>query len=216
MSQQKQSNDYLDKLLSLWMAFIDKCLALVRRVKTAVQQIPFDRAGSKIKQGWQSFRAMCAKLWQKVRQIPFDQAGRKIKQGWRNFKVKCSENWQKAKPYFKDAKRLFRKIGSILKAIVHWIWRLRKVVMAIPVVWMAVKLALENMDRLPEMVGMDIQSTGEFAQMVSREVAVYGPLAITGFCLLLMFCSRKTLLPWLISIFSLVLPLLIYLTNFYA
>lgn len=186
MSQQKQSNDYLDKFLALWTAFIDKCVALVRRAKTAVQQIPFDQAGSKIRQVWQ------------------------------NFKAKCAAGWQKAKPYFKDVKLFLGKIGSILKAIVHWIWRLRKVIMAIPVVWMAVKLALENADRLPDMVGMDIQSTGEFAQMVSREVAVYGPLAITGFCLLLMFCSKKTLMPWLISIFSLVLPLLIFLTNYYA
>ena len=52
--------------------------------------------------------------------------------------------------------------------------------------------------------------------MVTRNYAVYGPLLVTGFCLLLMFCSRKTLFPWIISIFTLVLPYLIYLTNIYT
>lgn len=107
-------------------------------------------------------------------------------------------------------------IGNVLKLIVTWIWKLRTVFMAIPVVWAAVKLAMENMERLPESVGLDLQSTGEFARMITREEAVYWPLGITAFCLLLMFCAKKPLLPWVISIFSLVLPLLVWLTNYLA
>ena len=53
------------------------------------------------------------------------------------------------------------------------------------------------------------------AQMISRDLAVLGPLAVTGGCLLLMFCSRRTFYPWIISIFTLVLPILLYLTNVY-
>ena len=60
-----------------------------------------------------------------------------------------------------------------------------------------------------------VQATGEFAVMVTREYAVYGPLGLTAFCLLLMFCSRRTLYPWLISIMSLLLPMLILLLNNY-
>ena len=39
------------------------------------------------------------------------------------------------------------------------------------------------------------------------------PLVITGVCLVMMFLSRRTIYPWLISIFSLVLPWLIWITN---
>ena len=37
------------------------------------------------------------------------------------------------------------------------------------------------------------------------------PVAVTALCLLLMMCSRKTIYPWLISLFSLVLPLVLML-----
>ena len=38
-------------------------------------------------------------------------------------------------------------------------------------------------------------------------------LAVTALCLLMMFISRRTIYPWLISIFSLVLPILLIVTN---
>ena len=109
----------------------------------------------------------------------------------------------------------FKKAGNIIYQIGLWVYRLRRVIMAIPVVYLALKLASQNRERLPEMVGLNLQSTGEFAQMVTREYAVYGPLGVTAVCLLLMFFSRKALYPWIISIFSLVLPYLIYFTNIY-
>ena len=71
------------------------------------------------------------------------------------------------------------------------------------------------MATLPAQVGIDLQASGEYAQMISKSVAVMGPLALTAVCLLLMFTSRKVLYPWLISIFSLVLPLLILITNIF-
>lgn len=120
---------------------------------------------------------------------------------WKSF-------WAKANP-------VFHKIGYVIGQIGVWLYRLRKIFMAAPVVYFAVKLAVENMRRLPESVGLNIQSTGEFAQLVTRNYAVYGPLAVTLFCLLLMFCSRKPVFPWVVSIFTLVLPLLIWLTNVY-
>ena len=66
-----------------------------------------------------------------------------------------------------------------------------------------------------DQVGINIQASGEYAEMVSKNVAVLGPLAVTAVCLLMVFCSRKVLYPWLISLFSLVLPLLIYITNIF-
>ena len=108
------------------------------------------------------------------------------------------------------------RIGEVIGLICTWIFRLRKIFMAAPVVYLAIRIASANMERLPEHVGLNLQSNGEFAMMVTRNYAVYGPLCVTGFCLLLMFCSRKTVFPWIISIFTLVLPYLIYLTNLYT
>ena len=126
----------------------------------------------------------------------------------KNFINKMKVIWGKMTP-------VMQKIGNVLRQIGLWIYRLRKIFMAIPVVWYAIKFARENSQRLPEMVGINLQSTGEYAQMISRSAAVNVPLIVTGACLVLMFCSRKTLFPWIISIFSLVLPYLIYLTNIY-
>ena len=117
------------------------------------------------------------------------------------------------KSVFETVRRVYKKVEEVTSVIYRCIFRLRKIFMAIPVVYLAIKIARENMELLPEAVGLNIQSNGEFAVMVTRNYAVYGPLAVTGFCLLLMFCSRKTLYPWVISIFTLVLPYFIYLTN---
>ena len=46
-------------------------------------------------------------------------------------------------------------------------------------------------------------------------LAVMGPLGLTAACLLLMFCSRKAMYPWAISIFTLALPVLLLVSNVY-
>lgn len=111
--------------------------------------------------------------------------------------------------------RVFDIIQEVIGVICRCIFKLRKVFMAIPVVYLAITIANANLERLPEVVGLNLQSTGEFAMMVTREYAVYGPLGVTAFCLMLMFFSRKALFPWVVSIFTLVLPYLIYFTNYY-
>ena len=108
-----------------------------------------------------------------------------------------------------------QNINSLISFIGSVLFRLRKLVMAVPVVYAALKLAFYNREHLPEQVGINIQSSGEFAQMITRDMAVMGPLGLTAACLLLMFCSRKAMYPWAISIFTLALPLLILLTNLY-
>lgn len=109
----------------------------------------------------------------------------------------------------------YKKVEEVISIIYRCIFKLRKVFMALPVVYLAIRIAAANLQRLPEAVGINMQSNGEFVLMVTRNYAVYGPLGITGFCLLLMFFSRKTVYPWVISIFSLVLPYLLYVTNLY-
>lgn len=116
---------------------------------------------------------------------------------------------------FEKFKAVVAKINYVINLIGVWLFRLRKFVMAAPVVYYALKLAGYNMSHLPQEVGIDLQSTGEFARTISRQMAVMGPLGLTAACLLLMFCSRKAVYPWAISIFTLTLPLLILLSNAY-
>lgn len=108
---------------------------------------------------------------------------------------------------------VFRKTGAVLSQIGKWVYKLRSVLLAIPVGIGAFILARRNMELLPEAVGINLLANGEYQWTVSRSVAVMGPLAVTAVCLLLMFCSRRVLYPWLISLFTLVLPLLIWVTN---
>ena len=105
---------------------------------------------------------------------------------------------------------------EVMKIIWKWVYRLRSVILAIPVVVAAMMLANYNRDHLPETVGINLQSNGLYAQMVDKEVAVMGPLAVTAFCLLLTVSSKKPLFPWVISIFTLVLPPLLWFLNYYA
>ena len=103
----------------------------------------------------------------------------------------------------------------VLAGIGKWIFRLRGLLMAVPVAIAAIMLAIQNSRRLPAMVGINILASGEYQYMVARSTAVTAPLIVTGICLLLMFCSRKTVYPWLISIFTLVIPVVIYITNIF-
>ena len=119
-------------------------------------------------------------------------------------------------------KTVFLKIGWFFDTIaggIGWVYRLimrfRKIFITIPVVYGALKLAMYNEEHLAEQVGILLQENGEYAYTVARDVAIMGPLAVTAACLLLMFCSRKALYPWAISIFTLALPFLILFTNLY-
>ena len=120
---------------------------------------------------------------------------------------------KKQRTAFSKVKDAISKINKLINLIGVWLFRLRKPVMALPVAYYALKLAQYNKLHLPEKVGINLQSTGEFAQMITRDMAVLGPLALTGACLLLMFCSKRTLTPWLVSVFTLVLPIWIWIIN---
>ena len=115
---------------------------------------------------------------------------------------------------FKDVLRHPNFLQALKNSVSYTIWSLI-IGLLVPVVIAAVMLAMHNMKTLPETVGIDLQANGEFAQTISRDMAVYIPLAITGGCLLMMVFSRKVIYPWLISVFTLVLPLLVLLLNFF-
>lgn len=102
---------------------------------------------------------------------------------------------------------------QVLDKLWYVLYRTRKVLLSIPVIVLAVYLAGKCQNTLPDHVGIWLMEDGSFKYMVSQEMAIYGPLALTGGCLLMMFCSRRTVYPWLISLFTLVVPLLILLIN---
>lgn len=108
---------------------------------------------------------------------------------------------------------VMKKAGHIVYQIGLWIFRLRAVILAIPVVVLALRLARMNYGLLPETVGIGLQADGAYAYLVTKQVAVYGPLAVTALCLLMVALSKKTIYPWIISLFSLALPVVILLIN---
>ena len=110
---------------------------------------------------------------------------------------------------------VWTKIKRVIGILVMVIYRLRSVFLAIPVIWYALKLAAYNSKNLPEQVGINLLSSGAFAMTVSREMAVMGPLAVTAACLVLMVTSRKALYPWAVSILTLILPVLLLVSNLY-
>lgn len=114
-----------------------------------------------------------------------------------------------------DKMEQLKKVSAVLRLIGQWIFKLRSVILAIPVVFAAIKLAFQNLDRLPVYVGINMQASGEYAMMIERSVAVLLPLLVTAACLLMMFLSKKVLYPWLVSVFSLLLPILLWVTNIF-
>lgn len=104
---------------------------------------------------------------------------------------------------------------EVIRILCLALYRLRALLLAIPVLILAFRLAAYNSEHLPLLVGLDLQSNGEFAHTISRHTAVTLPLFLTGGCLALTVFSRKTMYPWLISVFSLVIPVLLLITNMY-
>lgn len=127
--------------------------------------------------------------------------------------------WNKVQDEVKESLEsnvsVWSKIKKVVGILIMCIYRLRSVFLAIPVVYYALKLAAYNGTHLPEEVGLNLLSTGEFAMTISRELAVMGPLVVTCACLVLMATSRKALYPWAISIFTLILPILLLVSNLY-
>lgn len=129
-----------------------------------------------------------------------------------SIKAKFAAMGQKLKMTDADAQKDDTAKGGTFRYICHWVYKLRTVFMAIPVAFAAIILAIYNGTHLPEKIGVYFPAGSDGELIVSltdlsRGTAVFLPLLITAACLLLMFCSKRTVYPWLISIFSLVLPL---------
>ena len=132
-----------------------------------------------------------------------------------NFMDKVRTVWESMQPVLEKCGDILYQVWMTMRKIGSYIFKLRSVFMAVPVGVAAVILAMKNMQELPEQVGIVLLESGAFEVRVPRMVAVFGPMAITALCLLMMFCSRKTIYPWMISIFSLALPVILLFINQY-
>ena len=129
------------------------------------------------------------------------------------FMVQWQRFLTKSRPVFSKIHQITSKVVNTLISAWKYVLKFKKIFLAVPVGTMAVILALQNLIKLPPIVGLDLQANGDFNIQIIREVAAIGPMAITAVCLLLMFCSKRTLTPWIVSVISLLLPLLILITN---
>ena len=132
-----------------------------------------------------------------------------------NLKFKKEEKSEDSLPEDGYSRTTLQKIWDVIRILCLAVYRLRSVFMAIPVILVALRLAAYNSEHLPLLVGLNLQTTGEFAKTISRQTAVTFPLFLTGGCLVLTFLSKKSLYPWLISIFSLAIPIMLLITNMY-
>ena len=129
------------------------------------------------------------------------------------FREKWNQFWDRVRTTMAPVDRVVGKIRDVLSFVFTWIYRLRGILISAPVAIAAWKLALYNKANLPQEVGLNMLSTGEFAQTISLQSAVMVPFFLTIGCLAMVLCSRKTLYPWIISVFTLAVPLLLLMTN---
>ena len=133
------------------------------------------------------------------------------------FREKFLIFWQKfmdrVQILLSSLRKFFAKTAKILEKIISWFSKFKKIIAAVPVAAGAIVLALYNMGNLPKVVGINLLENGSFTYQIPRGIAVFAPVAVTSICLLLMFCSRRILTPWFVSLVSLLLPVMILITN---
>ena len=115
----------------------------------------------------------------------------------------------------KKIKKLFRKVWKNVKKITAKIFHYRAVFLALIVVACSLTMAAVSMFLLPAQVGIDLQIDGSYTFMLPKLLAVLFPVLITLISLVFVLISKRTLYPWLISLFTLALPAVILLTNIF-
>ena len=111
----------------------------------------------------------------------------------------------KVRPVLMAIGNFLKVLGSSVYKIGVYMYRLRSILLAAPVTAMAFILAMQNMQRLPEQVEITklaINPDAEFAlfgflemttDYITRDIAVFGPAAITAVCLIMMIRSKRRL-----------------------
>lgn len=148
-----------------------------------------------------------------------------------NFLDRIVEQWNKIvediRPSWNLAVKIFRGIGLVFVYLWKFLFSIRGIIISAPVAALALAVASWGQKNLPEAVeithiaidrnaenalfGLFVMST----DMITRDVALFVPLVLTAFCLLMTILSKRTLYPWLISLFTLCLPIVMYYLNTY-
>lgn len=134
---------------------------------------------------------------------------------------------EKLRPAFSAIGRFFKTLGDSLYKIGLYMYRLRSLILAAPVAGVALILASESKSRLAQTVEVSKFTFNPEASdalfgflelgktTISQEAAIWGPLMLTAACLVMMMCSKRTLYPFLISLFTLCLPPVIWFLSVY-
>ncbi len=120
--------------------------------------------------------------------------------------------WEKTKP----VREVLGKVGRYIKKFFSFIYKFRAIVLVVITLIAAIIMASYCNAHLPESVGIDLQSDGTFSKYITRGQAVSGSLILTALSLVFVLISKKTLYPWLISLFTFAVPILILVTNYLA
>ncbi len=134
-----------------------------------------------------------------------------------NIFVAIQDKWnamaEKSKPAREKCGKKCKTVKKKLHKFFSTVYRFRGVILASIVVLFSIVLAIMSGSMLPDQVGIDLQSDGSFSMMVPKLVAILFPMLITLVSLLFVLVSKRTLYPFLISMFTLTIPMLILLTN---
>lgn len=128
-----------------------------------------------------------------------------VKEKWNQFA-------ERTKPGREKFGQVCGKTGHVLGTTGKWIFRLRSIFLAVPLVLAAVILAIKNVRELPPSIivyfpQIENNALVLAAQQIERGYAVNAPFILTLICVGMMLISRRMLYPLLIGIFSLILPL---------
>lgn len=148
-----------------------------------------------------------------------------------NWLDKIVEKWNwlvgKVRPVWEATKNVIGSIGHVFALLWKYIYMFRGILISAPVAAAAVLVASWGQKNLPEMVDIthvvvDKEAEGALlglfvmtSEQISRDVAVGAPLFLTALCLVFTILSKRTLYPWLISVFTLCLPIVMYFLNTY-
>lgn len=139
-------------------------------------------------------------------------------------------------PFNRGVRQVFRAIARTFRNLWKYVFWFRSVILAAPMAVVAVVLAAQNMNRLPEQVSYTkilfytekMPKNFEFLfstdaenalfdifvlsqDFLTRTQAVFMPLAMTAVCIVLMIFSKRMLYPFLIGLLTLAMPIVLYI-----
>lgn len=132
---------------------------------------------------------------------------------WDKIMVKWNGFREKTAPFLEKMKKFFKQVDDVLTVIWKYLTAFKKIWISIPIAVAAIMLAINNLAKLPAVVGLNLQINGTFGLQTTRGIAVICPLFVTLICILLVFISRRTLTPWFAGLVSLLIPVAILLIN---